>query len=1750
MFSFPRSFLIQTEMTLKLVVTTNVNGDVFELVLKNAKYGVGRRHDNDLRIKETYISGYHAELIRNDDGDYELSDLGSSNGTFLNGKKVEGREIVKKGDFVKFGILKVAIEEHTGRSPKVVSLKDRAAFSKKAEGITSAITPESSTGLVGTMDSPTPSPVSGKSKEKPSPDDSVIKELKSQLKKTEERADTLDKEIAKRNEEVKTLTAEVSDAKSAAEKVQSDLKASQKDGEKNADLEKKLSVLSSEAEESKGKSSGLAKQLATATAALAAAKILASKEASGKSDAEKELTEAKKGLKAIETEKAKLEEKLASNKSALTNSSETAAKELTEAQKEAEALRQQLAEREKAEAALDSKLSNVEKSGESRIKELETSLKASESKAGELEQSLSKTKSEINDSSGALKSRDTEIKDLKDQLTQLQKADADLGSKLSETEKSGEARIQELKSNLKAAEAETGELEKSLEKTAAELQDKLDKADAVAKSKSEAESKAQEKIDQLNVEVNSLRESLSGKDSDLKATAAEAAKVAALTATIAVLTKDRDSAKEEIQTTSLSQKDTEKAAKEAQKQLTEQLKAAEKENVKLSKAVEKSTVDLTKQKDQVVTLKADLSEKNKVALSASKKAARLTGLTTELEDLKGELKASHTKLEEATTAESSAKETAAAKEVELTELNEKNESLTQEQTAQIEQLKGDLENTKTEKKKSDTALATIEEEKAQLEIGSRSDLEALTKDLDKTRSKLEAKNEEVSSIGQTLAETRNELKSTGSKHTSTLAEIATLTLALKSAETEKNRLSGVETELKATRDEQSKVADERDALEDELKEAEATRKELENAREQLKQIEGERKSLSESLFELKESGSSSEKQAADLSSKLSSVEGDLAATREQLKNERKALSAAKTETNSLRVDLKKAKESADKSTQEIEKDLTEKLDATSSDLDRTRDRADKAETELTALRSEKKTLSTDFTKTQEEALRLKTHHDDLSKNIGRLQAELSQETVSKTQLDKDLEAARAKNTQLLTESENLQEALEVKARELAEKDQDHARNESDTVQRLKRQLGDTEANLKGVEEKSSQLLKEKLSLSGAFERLKEQLSTSEATAKESAEREDDLSHSKGAIARRLEKAEASNSELASRIKEEATTSLANQNLVEKLELQLRDNESEAVAEGQAINLELEKEIRSLKREANEEERVRDGLQSDLTALQEEKRTADERILAADEQILENESALTSMRSLLGENEKKRSDLVSELADQTALAANHEKIAGELRDELAATITRFQTNEAELLQKHAKEVDTLVAEVRSEKEAKEKLAAELENTRIGLSEALRNSREESERAQTKLIAEGNAKLSKVEDELSAVIHARGEIEKVRNELEDALNDRDEKIEKLSEHIEDLDLKVKDEQESRHGVLSELDTTRAGFSTALQSNWKHLGETRALLDEEKNSRNNAEKEGSELRDKIEAVREEMQSNRERYEEEIRNWEDRYDLLREEKLNLATEDANLQKVRDQILVSTTQKREIETELTKLTGEMSTYQDRHHDLKSQTEKLVSEREDLKAGLNRGRNDLETLQKRAANSAEQEKKLSDTIRSAEGRIESLKKLEGQMEQVVERKRQENILSRSGVFSENSEAIVLNGDFSQEEFYKKLIGKLDLLDDLTKRYDNKWRYPKVADQLTLLKKSFLDFLQDHSVNQFDLEPGTVLSVEQRKRIKLVPIRDIAGKKPVTNGSSNGKNGGSSKVIETIRPGYVYRDGSRDVVIRKAEVVVA
>ncbi|MER6947048.1 DUF1707 and FHA domain-containing protein [Nonomuraea sp. NPDC000554] len=67
------------------------------------RYVVGRGAACDLVLSDLTVSRVHAELRRADDGEWTLVDLGSLNGTRLNGWRLVGPARIRSGDEVSFG---------------------------------------------------------------------------------------------------------------------------------------------------------------------------------------------------------------------------------------------------------------------------------------------------------------------------------------------------------------------------------------------------------------------------------------------------------------------------------------------------------------------------------------------------------------------------------------------------------------------------------------------------------------------------------------------------------------------------------------------------------------------------------------------------------------------------------------------------------------------------------------------------------------------------------------------------------------------------------------------------------------------------------------------------------------------------------------------------------------------------------------------------------------------------------------------------------------------------------------------------------------------------------------------------------------------------------------------------------------------------------------------------------------------------------------------------------------------------------------------------------------------------------------------------------------------------------------------------------------------------------------------------------------------------------------------------------------
>jgi predicted component of type VI protein secretion system len=84
-----------------LIMRTGPNpGKSFELT-KNELY-IGRDINNDIVINDSEISRKHARLILQAGG-YVLEDLGSTNGSFVNGQRLMGPHVLRPGELIMLG---------------------------------------------------------------------------------------------------------------------------------------------------------------------------------------------------------------------------------------------------------------------------------------------------------------------------------------------------------------------------------------------------------------------------------------------------------------------------------------------------------------------------------------------------------------------------------------------------------------------------------------------------------------------------------------------------------------------------------------------------------------------------------------------------------------------------------------------------------------------------------------------------------------------------------------------------------------------------------------------------------------------------------------------------------------------------------------------------------------------------------------------------------------------------------------------------------------------------------------------------------------------------------------------------------------------------------------------------------------------------------------------------------------------------------------------------------------------------------------------------------------------------------------------------------------------------------------------------------------------------------------------------------------------------------------------------------------
>lgn len=123
---------------MKVALKFKQNGNSFEHALNVGEIiAIGRSSKCEFQLEDEKISGRHCRFFLKSDR-LELTDLGSKNGTYLNGIRVESSEIFM-GDQIKIGDTIISLEERSAdeEAIKVLSFpgnpKDRAGYELKMD---------------------------------------------------------------------------------------------------------------------------------------------------------------------------------------------------------------------------------------------------------------------------------------------------------------------------------------------------------------------------------------------------------------------------------------------------------------------------------------------------------------------------------------------------------------------------------------------------------------------------------------------------------------------------------------------------------------------------------------------------------------------------------------------------------------------------------------------------------------------------------------------------------------------------------------------------------------------------------------------------------------------------------------------------------------------------------------------------------------------------------------------------------------------------------------------------------------------------------------------------------------------------------------------------------------------------------------------------------------------------------------------------------------------------------------------------------------------------------------------------------------------------------------------------------------------------------------------------------------------------------------------------------------------------------
>ncbi len=100
-----------------LITLAEKGGGSQQLEFEKSEVTIGRLAGNDLVLAKGNVSKYHSRIVQKD-GKFILVDMKSTNGTYVNGKKIAAPQVIRPSDKIYIGDYIINVESGAGRGPE------------------------------------------------------------------------------------------------------------------------------------------------------------------------------------------------------------------------------------------------------------------------------------------------------------------------------------------------------------------------------------------------------------------------------------------------------------------------------------------------------------------------------------------------------------------------------------------------------------------------------------------------------------------------------------------------------------------------------------------------------------------------------------------------------------------------------------------------------------------------------------------------------------------------------------------------------------------------------------------------------------------------------------------------------------------------------------------------------------------------------------------------------------------------------------------------------------------------------------------------------------------------------------------------------------------------------------------------------------------------------------------------------------------------------------------------------------------------------------------------------------------------------------------------------------------------------------------------------------------------------------------------------------------------------------------------